>query len=42
MHDSLKDMKSCQDVPFGVIRLEFIIKPIFIPEIVRNLAENWT
>ena len=38
--DSSKDVKSRKDVPFGVIKLKFNVKPLFIPQNRQILAQN--
>ena len=38
--DSSKDVKSRKGVPFGVIKLKFNIKSLFVPEDRQNLAQN--
>jgi len=38
--DSSKDVKSCKDVPFWVIKLKFNFKPLFIPQNRQILAQN--
>ena len=38
--DSSLDLKSRKDVPFGVIKLKFNIKPLFIPPNRQILAQN--
>ena len=40
--DSSLDLKSRNDVPFGVIKLKFNVKPLFIPENSQILAQNGT
>ena len=41
--DSSLDLKSRKDVPFGVIKLKFNIKPLFIPPNRQILAQtHWT
>jgi len=40
--DSSKDVKSRKDVPFGVIKLKFNFKPLFIPQNRQILAQNGT
>jgi len=38
--DSSKDVKSRKHEPFGVIKLKFHIKPLFIHKNSQNLAQN--
>jgi len=38
--DSSKDVKSRKGVFFGVIKLKFNIKSLFVPEDRQNLAQN--
>jgi len=38
--DSSKDVKWRKDVPFGVIKLKFNFKPLFIPQNRQILAQN--
>jgi len=40
--DSSKDVKSRKDVPFGVIKLKFNFKPLFIPQNRQILPQNGT
>ena len=40
--DSSKDVKSRKDVPFGIIKLKFNFKPLFIPQNRQILAQNGT
>ena len=38
--DSSKDVKSRKHEPFGVMKLKFHIKPLFIHKNSQNLAQN--
>ena len=40
MRDSSKDVKSCKDVPFGVIKLKFNFEHLFIPQNRQILVQN--
>jgi len=35
-------VKSQKDVSFGVIKLKFNVKPLFIPQNHQNIAQIWT